>query len=118
MSFFGEIISTIFERRYQKDPLKDPDARSIPQLAEALLGSIGEVSGVTLARSILDRYARMARDEKIEFFEYLADDLEIDPDTVSATLAAYSKTPNKQTYHAFVEARALSDKLDGQAANP
>lgn len=104
MSFFGEIISTIFERRYQKDPLKDPDARSIPQLAEALLGSIGEVSGVTLARSILDRYARMARDEKIEFFEYLADDLEIDPDTVSATLAAYSKTPNKQTYHAFVEA--------------
>ena len=68
MSFFSELVSTIFERRYQKALLKEADDRSIAELAEALLGSIGEVSGMTLTRSILDRYASMTKEDKLTFF--------------------------------------------------
>ncbi len=71
MSFFGELVSTIFERRYQKVLLKQVDARTTADLAETLLGRIGEVSGVTLARSILDRYAGMNTDEKPVSYTHL-----------------------------------------------
>ena len=104
LSFFGELVSTIFERRYQKALLKEADGRTTAKLAEALLGSIGEVSGVTLARSILDRYAGMNTDEKLAFFEFMTHALEIDPEQVIATLHAYKAEPNKDTYRAFSEA--------------
>ena len=104
MSFFSELVSTIFERRYQKVLLKEADGKPVVELAEALLGSIGEVSGVTLARSILDRYATMAQAEKLSFFEFMTDDLEIDPTHVIKTLEAFKIEPNKATYQAFAEA--------------
>ena len=104
MSFFGELVSTIFERRYQKALVKEADARTTADLAETLLGRIGEVSGVTLARSILDRYAGMNTDEKLAFFEFMTHALELNPEKVIATLQAYKAEPNKDTYSAFAEA--------------
>lgn len=104
MSFFSEIVSTVFERRYRRGLLKDTDGRSLTELSEALLSSQGEVSGVALARSILDRYAQLDIDEKRAFFEYMADGLEIDPDTVVTTLQAYKDAPSKATYRAFATA--------------
>ena len=104
MSFFSELVSTIFERRYQKVLLKETEGKTTVELADALLGSIGEVSGVTLARSILDRYAVMAPNEKLDFFEFMTDKLEIDPEYVIKTLDAFKINPNKATYQAFAEA--------------
>ena len=104
MSFFSELVSTIFERRYQKALLKEADDRTIAELAEALLGSIGEVSGMTLTRSILDRYASMTKEDKLTFFEFMTHKLEIDPKQVISALKAYTTEPNKNTYRAFAEA--------------
>ena len=104
MSFFSELVSTIFERRYQKVLLKETEGKTTVELADALLGSIGEVSGVTLARSILDRYAIMSSNEKLDFFEFMTDKLEIDPEYVIETLDAFKINPNKATYQAFAEA--------------
>jgi len=104
MSFFSELVSTIFERRYQKVLLKETEGKTTVELADALLGSIGEVSGVTLARSILDRYAIMSSNEKLDFFEFMTDTLEIDPESVIKTLDAFKINPNKATYQAFAEA--------------
>ena len=104
MSFFSELVSTIFERRYQKILFKETEGKTTVELADALLGSIGEVSGVTLARSILDRYAVMAPNEKLDFFEFMTDKLEIDPEYVIKTLDAFKINPNKATYQAFAEA--------------
>jgi len=77
MSFFGELISTVFDRRYQKTLSDKVDDRSTFELCEALLSSFGEVSGVTLAQKILERYADMSMQEKTEFFEFLAHQLGI-----------------------------------------
>ena len=104
MSFFSELVSTIFERRYQKVLLKETEDKTTVELADALLGSIGEVSGATLARSILDRYAVMAPNEKLDFFEFMTDKLEIDPEYVIKALDAFKIDPSKATYQAFAEA--------------
>lgn len=104
MSYFSELVSTVFERRYQKALLAEADDRDTSTLCQALLGSHGEVSGVTLARNILDRYAGMTPDDKIAFFDFMMHDLEIDPETVIATLEAYKETPDIKTYRAFAAA--------------
>ena len=65
MSFFSELVSTLFERRYQKFLSKEVEGRSTTDLARALLGSIGEVSGVAMAHTVLDRYETMNANEKL-----------------------------------------------------
>ncbi|SPJ31056.1 malonyl-CoA decarboxylase [Falsiruegeria mediterranea] len=104
MSYFSELISTVFERRYQKALSGEVDGRTTSELCEALLSSHGEVSGVTLARNLLDRYAAMSAEEKTGFFEFMAHELEIDPDAVISSLEAYKHNPSKGTYRAFAAA--------------
>ncbi len=104
MSYFSELISTVFERRYQKSLANEVDGRTTSDLCEALLSSHGEVSGVTLARNLLDRYAAMSQDEKTAFFEFMTHELEIDPADVISSLEAYKEKPSKGTYRAFASA--------------
>lgn len=104
MSFFSEMVATVFERRYKRGLLNDADGRSIEDLSEALLSSQGEVSGATLARNILDRYASLTPEEKHSFFTFMAKGLEIDPDAVVSTLDAYKAAPSKQSYRDFATA--------------
>ncbi|MEP3346666.1 MAG: malonyl-CoA decarboxylase [Litoreibacter sp.] len=104
MSYFSELISTVFERRYRKALSEEVDGRTTFELCGALLSSHGDVSGVTLARNLLDRYASMSREEKIAFFEFMARDLEIDPDEVTRALQSYQDEPSKKTYTSFTEA--------------
>ncbi|MEM7177703.1 MAG: malonyl-CoA decarboxylase [Pseudomonadota bacterium] len=104
MSLFADILSSVFELRYRSASEPDQAGRSMEELMRDLLGSSGEVSGMTLARHILDRYQAMSRDERKAFFELLVHGLEIDPEEVRTTLAAYEATPGKATYHAFVTA--------------
>ena len=101
MSFFSELVSTLFERRYQKLLSKEAEGRSTKDLARALLGSIGEVSGMAMAHTVLDRYAAMNADEKLAFFEFMTHELEIDPEEVIASLKAYKTNSNKDTYRSF-----------------
>lgn len=104
MSYFSELISTVFERRYQKALSNEVDGRTTSDLCEALLSSHGEVSGVTLARNLLDRYAAMSPDEKTAFFEFMTHELEINPADVISSLEAYKENPSKGTYRAFASA--------------
>ncbi|MEP3921134.1 malonyl-CoA decarboxylase [Ascidiaceihabitans sp.] len=104
MSYFSELISTVFERRYQKALSGEVDGRTTSEVCEALLSSHGEVSGVTLARNLLDRYAAMSTEEKTAFFEFMTHELEIDPDAIISSLEAYKHKPCKGTYRAFAAA--------------
>ncbi|WP_390915453.1 malonyl-CoA decarboxylase domain-containing protein [Pseudosulfitobacter sp. SM2401] len=104
MSFFGGLISTVFERRYRGALSDDMLGRSTTQLAKDLLGSRGEMSGSTLARLILDRYGAMTADEKRTFFEFMTHGLEINAQDVTDTLQTYRDAPSKKTYRAFASA--------------
>ncbi|WP_276153723.1 MULTISPECIES: malonyl-CoA decarboxylase [unclassified Sulfitobacter] len=104
MSFFGGLISTVFEKRHRGALSEDAAGRDTPALARDLLGSRSEVSGGTLARLILDRYALMPADEKPAFFAYMTEGLEIDAEAVIKTLKSYREAPSKQSYRAFAAA--------------
>lgn len=104
MSFFSDLMSTVFERQYRSASERDHSGRSIEELSEALLGSSGEVSGMTLARHILDRYAELDDGGKYAFFAFLTDQLGIDAEQVRTTIAAYEDAPTKATYRAFLAA--------------
>ena len=104
MRGFGDFISNVFDRRYSSFLAGQSDARPMPELCEALLGSRGEISGGSLARSVLDRYGTMQDDEKSAFFHYLCADLGISAQQVFETLEAYQAEPSKLTYKAFAAA--------------
>ena len=104
MSFFGDLFSTLFERRYSRAMSSDAAGRSITELAHDLLGTQGEVSGSTLARLILDQYAAMGPDDKYVFFEFMVQVLEIDPVEVVETLKDYKEAPSKRSHRAYAAA--------------
>ena len=101
MSLLADMLSTILERPRLRwaGPAAD---RPADELAAALIGTSGEVSGLTLARQILDRYAAMDDGAKLAFFRMLAD-MNIRPDAVRDALAAYEADPSKGTYRAFCD---------------
>lgn len=104
MSFLADLLSTVFERRYRGAPEPDQMGRSIKELSNDLLGSSGEVSGMALARHILDRFAAIDDTEKRAFFGFLASDLGINPHEVRNALTAYEVSPTKATYRGFMAA--------------
>lgn len=104
MSFFGDLLSTVFERGYSRAKLDQTDARSVIEMSNDLLGSHGEVSGSALARSILDRYARMETNDKCDFFKFMTHQLDIDASEVVKTLKTYQEAPSKNSYRAFASA--------------
>ncbi|MDU9003922.1 malonyl-CoA decarboxylase [Sedimentitalea todarodis] len=104
MSRLSDLMSTVFARRYSRATEPDRTGRSIEELCEALLGSSGEVSGMILARHILDRYAALDDNGKRGFFGFLTAQLGIDAEAVRTTLAAFEATPTKATYRAFLGA--------------
>lgn len=104
MSVLADLLSTVFERRYRGASEPDRQDRSIETLCHDLLGSSGEVSGMVLARLILDRYAGMEDAEKLAFFEFLTRDMGVDPDAVRDTLARFEAAPDRATYRAFMSA--------------
>lgn len=104
MSFFSDLMSTVFERRYDRSRSQGNMRGTIEELSEALMSSSGEVSGMSLAHQILDHYAALDDAGKGTFFKYLADKMGIDPEAVRTTLEAFELDPGKSTYRAFLAA--------------
>lgn len=102
MTLLADLLSTVFERRYRQPAQRVRDDRPAEDLAEALVGSAGETSGLALAGDLLSRFAAMSDDEKLAFFRHIATALNIDPDAVRTTLAAYEQDPSKASYRAFM----------------
>jgi len=103
MTLLADLLSTVFERRYRSTPTGDDD-RPIDDLVHALVGATGEVSGLAIARTILDRFAGWNDTEKLTFFRHVATAFNIDPGRVRAALRTYEAAPTKASYRAFMAA--------------
>ena len=101
MSYFSSLFTTVFERRFARAVSSDAEGRGITDLALDLLGTQGEVSGVTLARLILDQYGQADTTGKHAFFNFMMQDLEIDPVEVVESLKVYKEAPSKRSYRAY-----------------
>ncbi|WP_170477456.1 malonyl-CoA decarboxylase domain-containing protein [Ruegeria arenilitoris] len=100
--FLGDLLDQLFDRPGKKRG-KD-DKRSISELCEALLSAEGEVSGFVLASTILDRYQTLDDPEKLDFFTYLNDQLELDADQLSEMARRYAKDRSVDLYKRLSEA--------------
>ncbi len=74
------------------------------ELAASLVSAAGETSGLAMARQILDRYTAMDDAAKQGLFVHLATAMNIAPNAVRDSLAAYEASPSKTTYRAFMAA--------------
>ncbi|MEM9230330.1 MAG: malonyl-CoA decarboxylase [Pseudomonadota bacterium] len=101
-SFLGDLLTTLFERR--RPLTQEVDARPLTEMCEALLAAEGEVSGMTLAKSILDRYAGLAREEKLAFFQFLNEQLELDAQHLGQLVDHYRTSGTVDAYQALAEA--------------
>ena len=97
-SFLGDMLTTLFERRRSNASANDD--RSIEEMCHSLLDAEGEVSGITLARAILDRYAEMSDAQKTSFFGFINSGLEVDLDALEDAIATYKDTQAVRDYHA------------------
>ncbi|WP_375259650.1 malonyl-CoA decarboxylase [Citreimonas sp.] len=104
MTILADMLSTVFERRYAPWGGGRTDTRPLPDLAADLIGARGEISGLTLARSILDRYAALDDAGRLDFFRHLAGSMTIDTDRLRAALDAYEQGQTKTTYRAVMTA--------------
>ncbi|MCY4167703.1 MAG: malonyl-CoA decarboxylase family protein [Rhodobacter sp.] len=106
MSLLGELLNTLFERRYPRTGrgAGGGDDRSLPALAADILGTKGEVSGLALAGEVLSKYNTLEDDRKLEFFTYLTTRMNIDAQAVRDRLDEYEENPNEETYRAYAAA--------------
>lgn len=100
--FLGDMLSTLFDRRVRLRGTDDK--RDIFELCDALLSAEGEVSGLKLAATVLERYRGLNRDEKTAFFTYLNDAFDINAAAVSALAADYANEPTTQGFRALSKA--------------
>ncbi|OWU83022.1 decarboxylase [Oceanicola sp. 22II-s10i] len=101
MSILSDVLATIFARQTRK-AVPPPSARSTEGLIHDLLSTSGEISGMTAAAHILDRFGKLDDAGKIAFFDHLAGDLGIAPDKVRAALDAFEAEPNPANYARFL----------------
>lgn len=104
MTLLADLLSTVFERRYRRSGAAALDGRPLSELADTLVGSAGETSGLALAEEILTRFDTLSGEEKLAFFRNIASAMNIDPEAVRSSLDEYERDPSKATYRSFAAA--------------
>jgi malonyl-CoA decarboxylase len=104
VSLLADLLSTVFERRYLWPGGGQRDSRPISELAEDLVGSAGETSGLMLAQEVISGFEGLEDEEKLAFFTHIANQLNIDPEAVRNGLDAYEQAPSKDSYRTFMAA--------------
>jgi malonyl-CoA decarboxylase len=101
-SFLGDMLTTLFERG--RAQVRGSDVRPLNEMCKSLLAAEGEVSGMGLAQAILDRYGVLNDDEKLAFFQFLNDDLELDARQVRELANHYVVSGSNEDYRALARA--------------
>lgn len=102
ISFLQDMLSSVLDFRGSSAP--DEESRSLIELCEALLSSRGEVSGNRLSASILLRFSKGDAAQKLEFFNWMLDTLDIDTDTAAIALQQYKDEPSPANWQSLVDA--------------
>lgn len=100
--FLGDMLSTLFDRTV--NIRGTDDKRDIFDLCDALLSAEGEVSGLKLAATVLERYRALDREEKAAFFTHLNTAYDIDAEEIAQLAADYAKAPTTQGFKALSKA--------------
>ena len=103
MSFFGDILTSLFERAPLLRGAMADDDKPIEVLCRDLLTSRGDVSGMSLAQLVLDRYADFNDDEKLALYTLLANEMDVSCGDAVSALQAYDSAPTAANYAALTK---------------
>lgn len=101
ISFLGDLLQTIGDRgreliNFGRGDLARPEsAADLLKLCEDLISRRGEASGVALGQLILERYATLPLDERLEFLQLVAAEFDADHEAVDEAIAAYRSNPTR-----------------------
>ena len=84
----GDLLATLFERRFGIKAARS--GRPLAELAAALMSGRGEVSGLQVASELLAGWKAASSDERIGFFQHLADAYDLDPGAVAEAAVSYA----------------------------
>ena len=101
MSFFGDILTSLFDRAPMLRGAVPDDNKPIEMLCRDLLSSRGDVSGMSLAKLVLDRYAHFDDDQKLALFTLLSNQMDVPCDDAVTALKTYSDSPTAAHYAAL-----------------
>ena len=100
--FLTDMLSTLFDRSERMRGKSD--ARDIQELCRALLSTEGVISGQALAATVFDRYRSLPEAEKIAFFTFLNEELDIDAQAVAMLATNYANAPTPEAFLALSKA--------------
>ena len=118
-SFFHDMLGSIADRgraliersttrsttdRSERTAQKTRSPEDIEALCRDLLSGRGEASGVALASQILDLYASLAVEQRLDFFRLLAHDFDPDQQQLRSAWASYDQAPNPGSLQALLRA--------------
>jgi len=98
----SDLLTTLLDRR--AFGRKSVDSQGIREDCIKLLAERAEISGLQLAIKILSQYSALSDDEKVEFFEFLNSELDIDPTLIAGLAQTYRDTPSPENYLALAKA--------------
>ena len=98
----SELLSTLLDN--PAFGWKSTDRHRIREDCLKLLAERAEISGLQLATKIFAEYEALERDERLAFFEFLNEDLDIDPSLVATLAETYRNTPGPENYAALAKA--------------
>ncbi|MDB4599794.1 malonyl-CoA decarboxylase [Alphaproteobacteria bacterium] len=104
MNFFADILSSLFDRKLGLANRVEDDNKPIDDLCQALLSSRGDVSGMSLAQLILNRYADLDDGDKLAWFLLLANDMDVPTEVAIAAIKSYQDAPSAKNYEAMTAA--------------
>ena len=104
VNFFTDILSSLLDRAPGLTRRSADDTQPLEKLCAGLLSSRGEISGMSLAQSILDRYAGLDDVGKCAFFAYLGAALDVQSDAALDALKMYQSDPTATQYAALINA--------------
>lgn len=95
-AFFADMMSGLLERTsFRPSTATNQDFES---LCIELVSGRGEVSGMRMAQDILSRYRGFGEAEKINFFHFMADKMDIDVNALIQAAEFYRDAPSGKTY--------------------
>ena len=103
MNFFGDILTSLFERAPLLRGAMADDDKPIEVLCRDLLTSRGDVSGMSLAQLVLDRYADFNDNEKLALFTLLANEMDVSCGDALSALQVYESAPTAANYAALTK---------------
>lgn len=110
-NFLSDVLKRVSRKSLFKREPKDTEAVPLLELCNGLMEDRGEISGLIVAREILERYSGLSAEEKTAFFLELSESFGVDEEALEAEMADWVKGDLDATRRIHFAAEPRSQEL-------